>query len=139
MEYYEESFIEFENFLIQTGYKNRFRPENPHANSEFYLQKFANYEKWMKADYKRQWRNYRKGQVKQDKKSKKPPESTELEKHKVSRMSKKQIDFKKIHATKVTFHMNIPLILLKRHYNCYVQCYEKNSISLSRATNVFLA
>ena len=69
MEYYEDSFIEFEDYLIQKGHHNISTPDQPHANSDFYLDKFTKYEKWMKAECKREWRKYVKSQENKQKRS----------------------------------------------------------------------
>ena len=64
MEYYEDEFIEFEEYLMQTGQKKLPTADNSHANSEYYLDKFAQYEKWMKADCRREWQKSLKWQKK---------------------------------------------------------------------------
>ena len=66
MHYYEEEFLHFEKFADLTDLK----PipgqaiEDP---SEFILEKFANYEKWLKKDCLQQWRKYCKRQNKLEK------------------------------------------------------------------------
>ena len=94
MQYYKESFIDFENYLLSTGYHKMSTPENPHANSDVYLEKFANYEKWMKADCKREWKRYIKRKMKESDRSKKVSKSTEanvIKEKKVSTMGRKNV------------------------------------------------
>ena len=45
-QYYEEDYLEFEKYLEFTGLKKESTPENPHATSEFCLERFALFEKF---------------------------------------------------------------------------------------------
>ena len=80
--------------MLTTGYQKISTPENPHVNSDVYLQKFANYEKWMKADCKREWKRYIKRKMKESDRSKKVSKSTEanvIKEKKVSTMGRKNV------------------------------------------------
>ena len=52
-EFYEEEFIEFENYMDFTGNKMIATPENPHANSNYYLQMYKKYEKFVQVENKK--------------------------------------------------------------------------------------
>ena len=68
MEYYEDEFLDFEQYAKQTGLR-RFTGENSkESHTDFLLAKFASYEKWMKADRRREWQKYLKQQEKKSKK-----------------------------------------------------------------------
>ena len=58
MEYYEEEFLDFENFAQLTGLKSRSANTKYESQPEFILHKFEKYEKWMKADSKKEWKKY---------------------------------------------------------------------------------
>ena len=47
-EYYEEEFIDFENYLNVTGDIKKGSKENIHANCEYQLEKYKTYEKFLK-------------------------------------------------------------------------------------------
>ena len=49
-EYYKEDFIDFENYLQETGQNVESSSSNPHANSDYHLEKYASYEKWRKRE-----------------------------------------------------------------------------------------
>ena len=51
-QFYEEDFIEFERYMTFIGNTKIATKENPHANSEYYLEKYKSYEKFMKRDNK---------------------------------------------------------------------------------------
>ena len=63
-EFYEEEFLEFEKYMHFTGNIKKSTKENPYANYEYYLERFKNYEKFMKKENTMQIRR-------QDKKKKK--------------------------------------------------------------------
>ena len=58
MEYYEERFIDFEDYLNVTGQKKNSTPKNPHANSNYVLQRFQQFEKFQKKEDQKERRKY---------------------------------------------------------------------------------
>ena len=58
MEYYEESFLKFEETLDLSLLKDESRFANPYAKSEFALQKFKKYEKDMIKGSRKKFRSY---------------------------------------------------------------------------------
>ena len=64
MQYYDEDFIEFEDMAAMSGMKNFSEGTNNLTHPEFILDKFAKYEKFMKADRRREWRRYMKCKAK---------------------------------------------------------------------------
>ena len=52
-QFYEEEYLEFKRYLEFTQVKKLSTDENPHANSEYYLQQFEMYEKFCKAEDKK--------------------------------------------------------------------------------------
>ena len=52
-EYYEEEFLEFENYLEFTLKKKAWNIEEPNANADFYLEQFAKYEKYRDKENKK--------------------------------------------------------------------------------------
>ena len=49
-QFYEQEYLEFEKYLEFTHVQNLNSPEEPHGNSEYYLEQFAMYEKFRKAE-----------------------------------------------------------------------------------------
>ena len=49
-QFYEEEYLEFEKYLEFTQVKKNLSPDNLHATSELYLQKFEMFEKFRKAE-----------------------------------------------------------------------------------------
>ena len=52
-EFYEEEFIEFEDFMDKNGYAPISTSESPHAKSTYYLEKYKDYEKALKKENKK--------------------------------------------------------------------------------------
>ena len=50
MEYYEENFLEFEEYMEVTGQRKEATADDPHANSTYVLQKFKKFEKFQKKE-----------------------------------------------------------------------------------------
>ena len=50
MEYYEDEFLEFEEYLLITDDRVQSTSDNPHAKSDYFLDRFAKYEKWQKSE-----------------------------------------------------------------------------------------
>ena len=53
-QFYEEEYLEFERYLDFTQVKTISSADNPHGKSEYYLQQFEMYEKFHKAEEKKQ-------------------------------------------------------------------------------------
>ena len=64
MEYYEEEFIEFEDYLLLTDQRVHSTSDNPHAKSDYFLDRFAKYEKWQKAEDRKEQRKLLRAQNK---------------------------------------------------------------------------
>ena len=60
MEYYEEEFLEFEQFAESTNLRSLSPKKPEESHSDFLLDKFSKYEKWMKADRRKEWTKYMK-------------------------------------------------------------------------------
>ena len=58
MEYYEESFLDFEDYLNVTGQMKKASADDPHANSKYVLESFRKYEKFQKHEDRKEWRKY---------------------------------------------------------------------------------
>ena len=58
MEYYEQGFLEFEEYLDVTGGNIKSTPENPHAKSQYAMKRFRGYERFLKKQSKKEWRQY---------------------------------------------------------------------------------
>ena len=58
MEYYEQDFLEFEEYALATGKTIRSSNDNPHANGNFMLANFAKYEKFWKRESRKEWLKY---------------------------------------------------------------------------------
>ena len=50
MEYYEDDFLDFEEYLMVTGQSVKSTQENPYANSEYTLERFGKYIEWQKSE-----------------------------------------------------------------------------------------
>ena len=50
MQYYEDEFNDFEDYLQFTGQQVQSTRENPHANSDYVLERYANFENWRKEE-----------------------------------------------------------------------------------------
>ena len=72
MEYYEDDFIQFEDFAKQTGLRRSTTESTNDSHSDFILAKFATYEKWMKVERRREWKKFVKQQEKKAKKNAAP-------------------------------------------------------------------
>ena len=59
-EFYEEEFIEFEDFLEQTMKMKESSDENPHGKSEFSLREYEKFQKFVKGQNKKIFRRNRK-------------------------------------------------------------------------------
>ena len=59
MQYYEEDFLEFEEYANLTGLKQMNEQEN---GPEFLLAKFEKYERWMKNECRKEWKRFLKSQ-----------------------------------------------------------------------------
>ena len=75
MEYYEEEFLEFEEYAKITGLKQRGTCESNENTPDFMLAKFAKYEKWMKAEHGREWKKFLKSKQKRQQTVKKEEKS----------------------------------------------------------------
>ena len=64
MEYYEEEFLEFEEYAKITGLKQMGTCESNENTPDFMLAKIAKYEKWMKAEHRREWKKFLKSKQK---------------------------------------------------------------------------
>ena len=81
MQYYEDDFLEFEEFAKFTGLEKTAEKCTTDGKSvpDFILEKFEKYEKWMKADRRRQWKKYVKTEQKKLKYGKKCTTSADTE------------------------------------------------------------
>ena len=54
MEYYEQEFLDYEDYLLLTGHlqllSNMFQVKNPHATSDLVLTKYERYQKFEKSE-----------------------------------------------------------------------------------------
>ena len=58
MEYYEESFLEYKDYLNVTGQCKQSTPEDLHTNSNYVLQSFKRFEKFQKKEDRKEWKKY---------------------------------------------------------------------------------
>ena len=66
-QFYEEEFIELENYMQFTGNVRVATAENPHANSNYYLQMYEKYEKSVQKENKKIFRKQRSKLLKEKK------------------------------------------------------------------------
>ena len=68
-EFYEEEFLDFENYMHFTGNMIECTKESPHANSEYHLEMYKKYQKFVQKENKKLFRKMlnRKGSRKDDK------------------------------------------------------------------------
>ena len=52
-QFYEQDFIDFEDYMKITGDKKESTKEEPHANSEYVLKRFEEFENWRKRETKK--------------------------------------------------------------------------------------
>ena len=58
MEYYEEEFLDFEQYAKMTDLKSRYKTSKFESQPELILDKFKKYEKWVKADSYKEWKKF---------------------------------------------------------------------------------
>ena len=63
-EYYEDEFLDFEDYMNFTGNIRPSTKEAPHANSKYCLEKYKNYEKFMRQENKKLLKKKRSSQKK---------------------------------------------------------------------------
>ena len=56
MEYYEQEFLDFEDYAVMVGKTIQSSAQNPSANSDFMLHNFAKYEKFWKKESRKEWK-----------------------------------------------------------------------------------
>ena len=56
MEYYEQEFLDFEDYAVMVGKTIQSSAQNPYANSDFMLHNFAKYEKFWKKESRKEWK-----------------------------------------------------------------------------------
>ena len=64
MEYYEQDFIDFENYSIMVGKTMKSTLDNPYANANFILENFAKYEKFWKRESRKEYQCFKAAQSK---------------------------------------------------------------------------
>ena len=63
-EYYEEDFLEFENYINLTTNLRPSSKQNPHEKSDYYLEKYKQYEKFMKKENQKLFKRKKNAQKK---------------------------------------------------------------------------
>ena len=56
MEYYEDEFLEFEDYCQKVGKTVKSSPDKPNANSDYLLKNFAKFEKFWKTESRKEWK-----------------------------------------------------------------------------------
>ena len=56
MEYYEQEFLDFEDYAVMVGKTIQSSAQNPSANSDFMLHNSAKYEKFWKKESRKEWK-----------------------------------------------------------------------------------